>query len=77
MSDKKDRLDGISTNPLLIHGGGFISGYKEMNSLFANYLAQRGFVVFNINYRLAYPTINVFDQYRRYIERSEMDCFKC
>jgi acetyl esterase/lipase len=50
--------------PILIdiHGGGFISGYKEMNSLFANYLAQRGFVVFNLNYRLAYPTINVFDQ---------------
>lgn len=50
--------------PILIdiHGGGLISGYKEMNSLFANYLAQRGFVVFNLNYRLAYPTINVFDQ---------------
>jgi len=45
-----------------IHGGGFISGYKEMDSLFANYLAQRGFLVFNLNYRLAYPTINVFDQ---------------
>lgn len=50
--------------PILIdiHGGGLISGYKEMNSLFANYLAQRSFVVFNLNYRLAYPTINVFDQ---------------
>lgn len=45
-----------------IHGGGFISGYKEMDSLFANYLAQRGFVVFNVNYRLAYPRFNVFDQ---------------
>ena len=45
-----------------IHGGGFISGYKEMDSLFANYLAQRGFAVFNLNYRLAYPTIHVFDQ---------------
>ncbi len=45
-----------------IHGGGFIAGYKEMDSLFANYLAQRGFVVFNLNYRLAYPSINVFDQ---------------
>ncbi len=45
-----------------IHGGGFISGYKEIDSLFANHLAQRGFVVFNVNYRLAYPTINVFDQ---------------
>jgi acetyl esterase/lipase len=52
------------SKPILIdiHGGGFISGYKEMDSLFANYLAQRGFVVFTLNYRLAYPTINVFDQ---------------
>lgn len=50
--------------PILIdiHGGGFISGSKEMDSLFANFLAQRGFVVFSLNYRLAYPTINVFDQ---------------
>lgn len=50
--------------PILIdiHGGGFISGSKEMDSLFANYLAQRGFVVFTLNYRLAYPAITVFDQ---------------
>ncbi|NLL91166.1 MAG: alpha/beta hydrolase [Ruminococcaceae bacterium] len=45
-----------------IHGGGFIAGYKESDSLFADYLARRGFVVFNLNYRLAYPTFNVFDQ---------------
>ncbi|NLJ70418.1 MAG: alpha/beta hydrolase [Clostridiaceae bacterium] len=45
-----------------IHGGGFISGSKEMDSLFANCLAQRGFVVFTLNYRLAYPAITVFDQ---------------
>jgi len=45
-----------------IHGGGFISGDKKVNSLFANYLAQRGLVVFTLNYRLAYPTITVFDQ---------------
>ena len=53
-----------TSKPILIniHGGGFISGYKEMDSLFANYLAQRSLVVFNLNYRLAYPTINVFDQ---------------
>lgn len=50
--------------PILIdiHGGGFISCYKEVDSLFANYLAQRDFVVFSLNYRLAYPQINVFDQ---------------
>ncbi len=57
-------LSNKKIKPILIniHGGGFISGYKEMDSLFANYLAQRGFVVFNLNYRLVYPTINVFDQ---------------
>lgn len=45
-----------------IHGGGFISGSKEADSLFANFLARRGFTVFTLNYRLAYPAINVFDQ---------------
>ena len=45
-----------------IHGGGFISCYKEMDALFANCLAQRDFVVFCVNYRLAYPQFNVFDQ---------------
>jgi len=57
-------LGNNRSKPILIniHGGGFISGYKEMDSLFANYLALRGFVVFNLNYRLAYPMINVFDQ---------------
>lgn len=45
-----------------IHGGGFISAYKEVDALFANALAQRGFVVFSLNYRLAYPKFTVFDQ---------------
>lgn len=50
--------------PILIniHGGGFISSYKELDYLFCNYMAQNEFVVFNINYRLAYPKYNVFDQ---------------
>lgn len=57
-------LSDHTRKPILIniHGGGFISGYKEMDSLFADYLAQRGLVVFNLNYRLAYPKNNVFDQ---------------
>lgn len=52
--------------PILIdiHGGGFIANDKELNHLFGNYMAQNGFVVFNINYRLAYPKYNVFDQVR-------------
>ena len=45
-----------------IHGGGFISHDKEVNHLFGNYMAQKGFVVFNLNYRLAYPEYTVFDQ---------------
>jgi len=50
--------------PILIdiHGGGFISNDKEINHLFGNYMAQNGFVVFNLNYRLAYPEYTVFDQ---------------
>ena len=56
--------DSNELKPILIdiHGGGFISNDKELNHLFGNYMAQKGFVVFNINYRLAYPKYNVFDQ---------------
>ena len=45
-----------------IHGGGFISHDKSVDSVFANVMAQKGFVVFALNYRLAYPEYNVFDQ---------------
>ena len=57
-------INDKKTKPIIIdiHGGGFISSYKEMDSLFSNYLAQRGYIVFNVNYRLAYPEFNVFDQ---------------
>ena len=43
--------------PILIdiHGGGFISHDKKIDSVFANVMAQKGFVVFTLNYRLAYP----------------------
>jgi len=37
-----------------IHGGGFMSGSKEMDKLFGYNIASNGFIVFNINYRLAY-----------------------
>lgn len=55
--------DGLK-KPILIdiHGGGFISHDKKVDSVFANVMAQNGFVVFSINYRLAYPEYNVFDQ---------------
>ena len=55
--------DGRS-KPILIdiHGGGFISYDKEYNRVFANVAAQQGFVVFELNYRLAYPENTVFEQ---------------
>ena len=57
------RKDG-SKKPILIdiHGGGFISEDKAMNRLFGNYMAKLGFVVFELNVRLAYPEWTVFDQ---------------
>ena len=50
--------------PILIdiHGGGFISEDKSMCRLWANYMALQGFTVFEINVRLAYPEVTVFDQ---------------
>jgi acetyl esterase/lipase len=57
------RKDG-KIKPILIdiHGGGFMSHDKSVNRLFGNAMAEKGYVVFNLNYRLAYPTYNVFDQ---------------
>lgn len=37
-----------------IHGGGFLSEDKELNKLFCFNLAKNGFIVFNLNFRLAY-----------------------
>ncbi len=56
--------DNGDLKPILvdIHGGGFISHDKEVDRLFCNYMAQKGFLVFNLNYRLAYPRYTVFDQ---------------
>lgn len=47
-----------------VHGGGFLYGYKELNRLYGYHLAKRGFVVFNLNYRLAFGDIHVPDQIR-------------
>ena len=57
------RMDA-SKKPILIdiHGGGFISEDKAMNRLFGAYMAKLGFVVFELNVRLAYPEWTVFDQ---------------
>lgn len=45
--------DGIRPAVVLVHGGGWRSGYRENLTPLANALAQRGFVVANISYRLA------------------------
>ncbi|MFT0846841.1 alpha/beta hydrolase [Actinomycetaceae bacterium L2_0104] len=44
-----------------IHGGGYTYGYKELNKNFCLRLAEKGFAVFSINYRLA-PTASFVDQ---------------
>lgn len=45
-----------------IHGGGFFYGCKENNKLFDFHLAKNGFIVFNLNYRLAFDNAKVPDQ---------------
>lgn len=44
-----------------IHGGGFHYGYKELNKNFCVHLAERGFAVFSLNYRLT-PVATFSDQ---------------
>lgn len=41
-----------------IHGGGWFYGSKELNKNYCLHLAQNGFVVFNINYRLCPDVTN-------------------
>jgi acetyl esterase/lipase len=45
-----------------IHGGGFLYGYKEMNKLYNYHLAKNGFIVFNLNYKLAFNGIKIPEQ---------------
>jgi len=45
--------DGIYPMVVNIHGGGWTFGTKEMDEALCRYLAGRGYVIFNINYRLA------------------------
>ncbi len=44
-----------------IHGGGWYYGDKELNKNYNLHLAQRGFVVFNISYRLV-PEVRIKEQ---------------
>ncbi len=49
------RPEADGTYPIVvnIHGGGWTFGNKEMDESLCRYLARRGYVIFNINYRLA------------------------
>ncbi|MEI8200400.1 MAG: alpha/beta hydrolase [Eubacteriales bacterium] len=42
-----------------LHGGGFVYGNKELNKLYGYHMARRGYIVFNLNYRLAYNDTKV------------------
>ena len=44
-----------------IHGGGWMYGDKELNKIYCEYIAARGFLVFNVSYRLA-PQVTVPEQ---------------
>lgn len=51
-----------------IHGGGFVYGDKELNKAFCYHLARRGFIVFNLNYRLALKDTKVLGQIQDVME---------
>lgn len=55
--DTKEKLPVI----IEIHGGGWMYGTKDLNKIYSEYLAKRGFVVFNISYRLV-PEVTVTEQ---------------
>ena len=44
-----------------VHGGGWAYGDKELNKIYCLTLAKKGYVVFNMSYRL-YPEVNAHDQ---------------
>lgn len=46
-----------------IHGGGWMYATKDLNKIYCQYLAKRGFVVFNLSYRLV-PEVTVPEQLR-------------
>lgn len=44
-----------------IHGGGWMYATKDLNKIYCEYLAKRGFAVFNLSYRLV-PEVTVPEQ---------------
>jgi poly(3-hydroxybutyrate) depolymerase len=66
--------DSMSSRPtiMLIHGGGFVSGDKAQLTTTCLEFAKRGFVVFNINYRLGWDNSLSLGQTRA-IYRAQQD----
>lgn len=56
-----ERTEGKLPVIIDIHGGGWMYGDKELNKMYCLSLAKRGFVVFNISYRLV-PEVSVGTQ---------------
>jgi len=64
-----------------IHGGGWMYATKDLNKIYCQYLAKRGFVVFNLSYRLV-PEVTVPEQLRDVAEalvkiNELMDVYPC
>lgn len=57
------RTDADAKLPIIIdiHGGGWMYGTKDLNENYCRALADRGYVVFNISYRLV-PDVTVTEQ---------------
>lgn len=58
-------MDRTGPLPVIIdvHGGGWMYGDKELNKPYCLYLAARGYLVFNLSYRLV-PNVTTDDQVR-------------
>lgn len=64
-----------------IHGGGWMYATKDLNKIYCQYLAKRGFVVFNLSYSLV-PEVTVPHQLREISEamvkiNELMDIYPC
>lgn len=44
-----------------IHGGGWMYADKDLNKIYCEYIAKRGYIVFNVSYRLV-PEFSVYEQ---------------
>ncbi|MDY0395061.1 alpha/beta hydrolase [Virgibacillus halophilus] len=55
---EKGKYPGV----ILIHGGAWLQGYKEMYSEWAPYLAKQGYVTMAFDYRLSTPGIAAYPQ---------------